>query len=115
MLPSRELQYLVAAGNGIGTLAMQEQRSQRRSLRLKSGKIIFNGKQSVMSCQLRDISSRGARLKFVNTMGAPDEFIVDLPGIIEGRWARRVWTRLNEMGIEFFEPIIPNAFDQTRH
>jgi hypothetical protein len=105
----------MVSGEWDRTLAMQEQRAHTRLLRLKSGKIIFNGKQSVMSCQLRDISAKGARLKFVNTMGAPDEFIVDLPGIAEGRWARRVWVRLNEMGIEFFEPIVPAPQVNTLH
>jgi len=79
----------------------QERRRSRRMLRLKAGRIIFNDKQSVMSCQLRDLSDVGARLKFENTLGTPDEFIVNLPGITEGRWARRAWANLTDIGIAF--------------
>ncbi len=78
-----------------------ERRSAPRSLRLRSGTIIFNDKQSVMSFQLRDLSATGARLKFVNSLGAPEEFIISVPGAIEKRWARRVWMKYGEIGVQF--------------
>jgi hypothetical protein len=81
---------------------MDEKRSEQRTRRLRGGSIIFNGRHSTMDCQLRDISEHGARLKFVNTLGAPDEFQITFPGITENRWARRAWVKYDEMGIEFF-------------
>lgn len=81
---------------------MDERRSEQRLPNKKSGKIIFNSRQSVMDCRLRDISSKGARLKFVNTLGTPDEFQLELPGVATSRWVRCAWTKYDEMGVEFF-------------
>lgn len=83
----------------------EERRRTRRELRLKGGRIIFNDFQSVMSCQLRDVSPTGARLAFVNTLGTPDEFLVDVPGVAERRWVRRAWRKLNEMGVAFVQQV----------
>jgi hypothetical protein len=83
----------------------QERRRVRRMLRLKGGRIIFNDLQSVMNCQLRDISPAGARLAIVNTLGTPDEFLVEVPGVAERRWVRRAWSKLNEMGVAFVQPV----------
>ncbi len=80
---------------------MDDRRCELRARRVKNGAIQFNNKSSTMSCQMRDLSSKGARLKFVNTLGTPDEFKMDFPGAADNRWARRAWVRYDEMGVEF--------------
>jgi hypothetical protein len=80
---------------------MEEKRSEHRRRRLKAGSIIFNNMQCVMDCQMRDLSKRGARLSLNNTVGIPDEFQVTLPGVVEKRWARKAWMKLDEIGVEF--------------
>lgn len=80
---------------------MNEQRSELRQRRLKSGRIIFNSGKAVMSCQLRDVSAHGARLRFGDYAGAPEQFVVSVPGEVEARLARRVWMANNEIGVRF--------------
>jgi hypothetical protein len=80
---------------------MDEKRSEVRHRRLKSGRIVFNGQKSVMTCQLRDVSAHGARLRFGEPFRAPEEFVLTVPGEIEARPARRVWMTGNEIGVRF--------------
>jgi hypothetical protein len=80
---------------------MEEKRCELRERRLKSGKIEYNNRQSVMDCNIRDVSPHGARLKIANTLGLPDEFQLSIPSVCEKRWARRAWTRYDEMGVQF--------------
>jgi hypothetical protein len=81
---------------------MDNKRSETRSRRLKGGQIIFNAMQSVIDCQMRDMSENGARLKFVSLLGVPDEFQITVPGLFENRWARKAWNRYDEIGVEFY-------------
>jgi hypothetical protein len=80
---------------------MDERRCEPRSRRLKAGTIIFNNKNSVMDCQMRDQSAKGARLSLNNATGIPEEFQVTLPGVVEKRWARKAWMKVREIGVEF--------------
>jgi two-component system cell cycle response regulator len=80
---------------------MDERRSELRLRRLKSGRIEYNGQNSVMSCTLRDVSEHGARLRFGEPQWTPDEFVVSIPGEIEARPAKRVWVSNKEIGIRF--------------
>jgi hypothetical protein len=80
---------------------MDNKRSEVRLRRLKTGRIIFNSKSSVMSCQLRDLSAHGARLRFGDYTGAPEEFTLSIPGEVDARLARRVWMANNEIGVRF--------------
>lgn len=80
---------------------MDERRVEQRRRRVKPGRIIFNAMQSVMSCTLRDLSASGARLHFGESLGAPEEFLVSVPGEINKRYARRVWMSNHEIGIQF--------------
>ena len=55
-------------------VANSERRSIYRRRALKTGKIIFNDRQSVIDCVVRDESDAGARLKVGGVLGIPDEF-----------------------------------------
>lgn len=68
--------------------------------RLKEGSIYFNGKKSMMSCIVRDVSETGARVTVGEPYLLPTEFELAIHGK-PARPARKVWVKLNEMGIEF--------------
>jgi hypothetical protein len=80
---------------------MDERRSEVRLRRLKRGRIEYNAQRSVMTCTLRDVSVHGARLRFGESLYTPDEFVVSVPGEVDGRPAKRVWTANNEIGVRF--------------
>jgi hypothetical protein len=77
-----------------------EKRQAPRSRRLKTGTIVFNNFNSVLTCQLRDCSATGLRLALETVHGTPDEFVVTIPGVVEKAWARKVWYSNREVGVE---------------
>jgi hypothetical protein len=79
-----------------------EKRRALRTRRMKQGKIVFNDLNSVLTCQLRNVSSSGVLLAFESVIGTPSEFIVTVPGSVEKRWARKVWQNNREIGAAFF-------------
>ncbi len=78
-----------------------EKRRDLRMRRQKQGKIIFNNLNSVISCQMRNVSDSGVLLAFETVLGTPDEFILTVPGAIERRWVRKVWQSNREIGAAF--------------
>jgi len=79
---------------------MDNKREDTRQRRLKEGRIIFNGRKSVMSCIVRDASNSGARITVGEPYLVPHEFeFATKPG--EYRSARKIWIRQNEMGLQF--------------
>ena len=79
---------------------MDNKREDTRQRRLKEGRIIFNGRKSVMSCIVRDASNSGARITVGEPYLVPHEFEFAIqPG--EYRSARKIWIRQNEMGLQF--------------
>ena len=84
---------------------MTELRQIPRQRRLKEGRLVFNGKKSLMSCLIRDASENGARVKCGEPYLVPAEFELMIRGEGPARPARRVWTRDNEMGVSFDTPV----------
>lgn len=80
---------------------MDEKRRQPRMRRLKEGRIIFNGRKSLMSVRVRDIGPGGARLICGEPYLAPPIFEVAVVGEPGLRPAERVWIKGNEMGVKF--------------
>jgi hypothetical protein len=76
-----------------------EKRTDLRRRAIKSGKIVFNERNSVIDCTLRNISATGAMLSVTHAVSVPDEF--------ELRWddkAQRcsiVWRKMHQFGVKF--------------
>jgi hypothetical protein len=66
---------------------------------LKSGRIVFNDRHSVIDCVVREMSAKGARLMVVSVLGIPESF--DLQVGDDRRAARVVWKSVNSLGVEF--------------
>ena len=79
---------------------MDNKRDVVRMRRLKEARLIFNNKQSVMSCVLRDASNCGARVTIGEPYLVPYEFDFALTGQ-PVRPARKIWVKQNEMGLQF--------------
>ena len=76
-----------------------EQRIDPRSRTLKTGKIVFNGRTSVIDCMVRNLSSSGACLKVTSSLDIPDSF--DLTMECATRACTVVWKTDNQIGVSF--------------
>ena len=80
---------------------MTERRKAQRSRSLKGGKILFNNKQSVIDCTVRNLSDGGANLHVETAQGVPA--FLDL--LIDGETASRpcdvIWKAQNRIGVAF--------------
>jgi hypothetical protein len=79
---------------------MDDNRQDPRMRRLKEGRLVFNGRKSVMSCIVRDASKFGARVTTGEPYLVPHEFEFAVAGEAL-RPARKVWVKQNEMGLQF--------------
>lgn len=75
-------------------------RAALRMRRLKEARVIFNGKKSVLSCLVRDVSDTGFRIRIGEPFRVPDIFVLEIPGQ-PARSARKVWIGQDELGAAF--------------
>jgi PilZ domain len=78
-----------------------ERRRQVRARTLKSGRIIFNHRSSVIDCTVRNLSPVGACLNVASTIGIPEEFEVMLDADNTTRNCRVVWQKEKQLGVRF--------------
>jgi len=78
-----------------------ERRRQVRARTLKSGRIIFNHRGSVIDCTVRNLSPVGACLNVASTIGIPEEFEVMLDADNTTRTCRVVWQKEKQLGVKF--------------
>jgi hypothetical protein len=78
-----------------------ERRKNSRQRTLKSEKIVFNNRASVIDCTIRNLTNAGAMLLVASTVGIPDS--LDL--LIETRRplqaCRVTWRRKEALGVVF--------------
>lgn len=70
---------------------------------LKSGKLIYNNSNSVVDCQIREISESGCRIRVENSIGIPEHPMLQ---ILDGKTKRQcqvAWKKLEEIGLEFID------------
>jgi len=80
---------------------MTERRRQQRYRTLKSGKIVFHDRRSVIDCLVRNLSDRGSCLQVNTTVGIPNAFELLIDGEDESYPCKVIWTSKNRIGIEF--------------
>ena len=81
-------------------LYQSEQRKSQRLRRLKDGQVVFNERNCVMNCTVRNVSERGAKLVVAEPYMVPAVFELSISGA-EARIARKVWLKEGEMGVKF--------------
>jgi hypothetical protein len=76
-------------------------RHSTRRRTLKSGRIVFNNRNSTIECVVRNLSSHGALLQLPNVTGIPDDFELYIDGEAKCHAATTIWKRDGKMGVEF--------------
>jgi hypothetical protein len=80
---------------------MTERRVAPRQRSFLHGRIIFNNRRSSVDCLIRDISDRGAKLKFSEAVAIPEVIELFIPSKDETYKARVQWRSGDEAGVEF--------------
>lgn len=75
-------------------------REQYRRTVLKGARIIFNERQSTLSCRVRDMTDSGARLDLSTQQLLPHEFELQVSGSPVRRCGLR-WAHGNFVGVSF--------------
>jgi hypothetical protein len=80
---------------------MVERRSAARKKSFLQGRIYYNNQKSSVDCLVRDISERGAKVVFSDSVTIPDVVELYLPGKDEVHRVRLQWRKGDEMGLDF--------------
>jgi diguanylate cyclase (GGDEF)-like protein len=80
---------------------MDERRREQRGRTLRSGKIVFNNRQSVIDCIVRDLSDGGACLQVDAATTVPPSFELIVDGNEASRNSRVAWRSDTRIGVEF--------------
>jgi hypothetical protein len=78
-----------------------ERRRQTRGRTLKAARILFNHRQSVIDCTVRNLSPGGACLNVTSTLGIPNEFEVQFEADNSLRACHVVWHKEKQLGVAF--------------
>jgi hypothetical protein len=82
---------------------MSEQRKDSRHRTLKTGRIVFNQRRSVVDCTVRNLSSTGACLDVPSTVGIPEAFELIIGSDDMARSCRIAWRTERRIGVRFSE------------
>jgi hypothetical protein len=78
---------------------MDDRRNDARSRALKSGKIVFNSRWSIIDCTVRNLSDTGCCLQLGDPVGVPDRFELEVGP--STRNCRVMWRKDNRIGVQF--------------
>src|SRR5579871_105569 len=78
---------------------MDERRQELRHRTLRSGKIVFNDRRSVVDCLVRNLSDGGACLQVNTSFGLPASFDLAVDDALIA--VDMVWATQNRIGVAF--------------
>jgi hypothetical protein len=72
--------------------------------------VVFNGRQSVLACTIRNWSETGAMVRMSDWIALPETFELDIANQESGVRVRQCWRRGDDIGVAFLTPedIRPN-------
>jgi hypothetical protein len=82
---------------------MGERRGSRRSKSFLRGFVYVSRKRGALACLVRDLSEKGARIIFSDTVTLPDVVELYIPQRDQTLRARVQWRRNDEIGLAFAE------------
>jgi hypothetical protein len=82
---------------------MGERRGSRRSKSFLRGFVYVSRKRGALACLVRDLSEKGARIIFSDTVTLPDVVELYIPQRDQTLRARVQWRRNDEIGLAFTE------------
>ena len=80
---------------------MGERRGSRRSKSFLRGLVYVSRKRGALACLVRDLSEKGARIVFSDTVTLPDVVELYIPQRDQTLRARVEWRRNDEIGLGF--------------
>lgn len=80
---------------------MSERRNSRRSKSFLRGFVYVSRKRGALACLVRDLSEKGARIIFSDTVTLPDMLDLYIPQREQTLRARVKWRRNDEIGLAF--------------
>ena len=80
---------------------MGERRGSRRSKSFLRGFVYVSRKRGALACLIRDLSEKGARIVFSDTVTLPDVVDLYIPQRDQTLRARVEWRRNDEIGLGF--------------
>jgi hypothetical protein len=80
---------------------MAERRNSTRTKSFLRGFVYVSRKRGALSCLVRDLSEKGARIIFSDTVTLPDVFDLYIPQRDQNFRARVQWRRNDEIGLAF--------------
>ena len=80
---------------------MSERRNTRRSKSFLQGFVYVSRKRGALACLVRDLSDKGARIVFSDTVTLPDVIELYIPQREQTLRARVQWRRNDEIGLAF--------------
>ena len=80
---------------------MAERRSSRRSKSFLRGYVYVSRQRGALSCLIRDLSEKGARIIFSDTVTLPDAFELYIPQRDQTLRAKVRWRHKDEIGLAF--------------
>jgi hypothetical protein len=78
---------------------MDNQRNSPRSRTLKTAKVVFNNRRSVVDCIIRNISDDGCCLQISDPLAVPETFEMETGG--GWRLCQVVWRKADRIGVKF--------------
>lgn len=81
-----------------------ERRLAKRSRVLHRASAVFNGRQSVLDCSVRNWSETGALVRMSDWIALPPIFDLDLPSRGESLRVKQCWRRGDDVGVAFMSP-----------
>ena len=80
---------------------MGERRISRRSKSFLQGFVYVSRKRGALACLVRDLSDKGARIIFSDTITLPDMLEIYIPHHEQTLRARVTWRKNDEIGLAF--------------
>ncbi|MFA6964891.1 PilZ domain-containing protein [Bosea sp. (in: a-proteobacteria)] len=79
-------------------------RREARTRVFEGASVVFNGRQSVLACTVRNWSETGAMVRMQDWIALPDTFEVQIADKADGRRVRQCWRRGDDVGVMFLNP-----------
>lgn len=78
-----------------------ERRTDERQRVLRRASIVFNGRQSVFDCAIRNWSDSGAMVRLADWTALPPTFEIDVASLGDSVRVRQCWRRGDDVGVAF--------------
>lgn len=76
-------------------------RHAQRSRIFQGASVVFNGRQSVLACTIRNWSDTGAMVRMSDWIALPETFELDIANQESGVRVRLCWRRGDDVGVVF--------------